>query len=141
MTRTKRLTLILTFSGALPFYLLLIPKLPFFDEQARLVAFLAYGAVIASFMAGSLWGAGQGAKTTSVALLLVSNVVALSVWASLLLPGTLAALILQLCLFIVLAAAERWAQAPAWYVTMRDRITGLVALAYLLQIMLRLQAL
>ncbi|MFD1745768.1 DUF3429 domain-containing protein [Rhizobium helianthi] len=136
----RYLTQILTFSGALPFYLLLIPGLPLFDDPLRLQAFLAYGAVIASFMAGTVWGMVQREIRPSIAVIIASNVVALGIWGSLLLPNALAALILQLFAFSLLLGVDRLVfnrgGEQDWYFSMRIRITALVVLAYLIRLTL-----
>lgn len=130
----RRLTQSLTFSGALPFYLLLIPGLPFFTEAGRLEAFLAYGATIAAFMAGTLWGLVQTGERGDIGVLLLSNVLALIIWGSLLLTDQRAALLLQLVIFIAALGVDRMIRKrlgePDWYFTMRVRISGLVCLAY-----------
>lgn len=138
----KSLTQILTFSGALPFYLLLIPVLSGVDAALRFQAFLAYGGVIASFMAGTVWGLVQRDATPSVSVIIASNVVALGVWASLLLPNAVAALTAQLIAFALLLGADRLVLNRGgeenWYFSMRIRITALVITAYVLRLIIPL---
>lgn len=134
----RRLTQSLTFAGALPFYLLLIPALPFFTPAGRTHAFLAYGAVIAAFMAGTLWGLVQNHARGNIAILLASNGLALAIWASLLLENPRNALLLQLLAFVAALGVDRMIRnrmaEPDWYFTMRIRISGLVCLAYVMAI-------
>lgn len=136
----KTLTQILTFSGALPFYLLLIPG--FASPEFRLQAYLAYGAVIAAFMAGTLWGLVQRERDPPLAPIVASNVLALASWASLLIPSALAATGLQLLVFILLLEVDRRIGAEGrempWYFTMRIRITAIVVLSYIIQLFLQM---
>ena len=133
---TKRLTQSLTFSGALPFYLLLIPG--FIAPDIRFHAFLTYGAIIASFMAGTLWGLTQRDRDPPVLPIVASNILALATWASLLIPSQLVAIGLQLIIFLALLEVDRRIDAEGreapWYFTMRTRITAAVAIAYVIQI-------
>ncbi|WP_185969912.1 DUF3429 domain-containing protein [Rhizobium straminoryzae] len=137
---SRPLTRSLTYAGALPFLILMVPGLPFFDAAARLSAFLAYGAVIAGFMAGTLWGLVQRDDEVPVAPLIASNVLALAAWASLLLsPGEIA-LAVQFCAFLGLLAVDRHLAGQgleqSWYWQLRLRITGIVCLAYAVRIVL-----
>lgn len=136
----KTLTQILTFSGALPFYLLLIPGLA--SPEFRLHAYLSYGAVIAAFMAGTLWGLVQRERDPPLAPIIASNILALAAWASLLIPSAFAATSLQLVLFLGLLEIDRRIGAEGrempWYFTMRIRITALVAVSYIIQLVLQI---
>lgn len=138
----RQLTQILTFSGALPFYLLLLPSLAWVDNAFRLQAFLAYGAVIASFMAGTVWGMVQRDVTPSFVVIIASNIVALVVWGSLLLPNAVAALTVQLITFALLLGIDRLVlnrgSEESWYFSMRSRITALVIIAYVLRLIIPL---
>lgn len=133
MDSPQRLTVLLTCAGALPFYLL---QLPVFDEGARLFAFVAYGAVIAAFMAGTLWGLVQSAERSSVAIamLVISNVLALVAWGTVLMPAGRLALVLQAASFVGLLAGDRFLASGAlekrWYFTLRLSVTLLVLFAY-----------
>ena len=137
----KRMSQILTFCGALPFYLLLIPALPLLSDESRIHGFLAYGAVIAAFMAGTLWGLAQRDRDPPILPIISSNALALLAWASLLIPSTIAATALQLVVFLGLLEVDRrietdGREAP-WYFTMRIRITALVSVAYVVQLFLQ----
>jgi hypothetical protein len=133
MVSPQRLTVLLTCAGALPFYLL---QLPVFDEGARLFAFIAYGAVIAAFMAGTLWGLVQSAERSSIviAMLATSNVLALVAWGTVLMPAGRLALVLQAASFVGLLAGDRYLASSAlekrWYFTLRLSVTLLVLFAY-----------
>ena len=133
---TKRLTQSLTFSGALPFYLLLIPG--FITPDIRFHAFLTYGAIIASFMAGTLWGLTQRDRDPPVLPIVASNILALATWTSLLIPSHLVAIGLQLMIFVGLLEVDRRIDAEGreapWYFAMRMRITAAVAISYVIQI-------
>lgn len=137
----KRISQILTFCGALPFYLLLLPALPFLSDEARIHGFLAYGAIIAAFMAGTLWGLAQRDRDPPILPIVTSNALALLSWASLLISSTIAATALQLVVFLALLEIDRrieteGREAP-WYLTMRVRITVLVSFAYVIQLFLQ----
>jgi hypothetical protein len=141
MTLTSvNLTRLLTFSGAIPFAVFAIPHFPFIDETARIEAFLAYGAVIASFMAGTLWGFVQVRSTPHIGILLASNVFALAAWGTLLAGPGRSALLVQLLLFAGMLLVDRElanrSQEPRWYWDMRLQITATVCLCYLAAILL-----
>jgi hypothetical protein len=133
MTTTPRLiSTLLTYSGALPFWLLaLAPSTVLgFDTTS---AFLSYGAVIASFMAGALWGSAQSGRGDLV-VIIASNVLALVAFATLVAGLLPIALLVQLLLFALLLIADHRMHAGdtarRWYWTLRVRVTVLVALAY-----------
>lgn len=136
----RRLTEALTYAGALPFLLLLLPGLPFLDAAARLSAFLAYGAVIAGFMAGALWGLVQREDQPPVVPVMASNGLALAAWASLLIAPGPVALAVQFTAFIGLLAIDRQLAGrnleKPWYWRLRLRITAIVCLAYAVRIAL-----
>ncbi|MCO5732128.1 DUF3429 domain-containing protein [Rhizobium sp. SSA_523] len=137
---SRTLTQILTYAGALPFFLLLPPTFPLLAVLDPLKAFLAYGAVIAAFMGGSLWGLVQAREASPILPLLLSNLLALCAWLSLLVEEGRAALLLQLAIFLALLGCDRLLLAAGleqrWYWRLRLRITGLVCLAYLAKLML-----
>lgn len=136
----RSLSQALTYAGALPFFLLLPPTLTLLEPLDALKSFLAYGAVIASFMAGTLWGIVQGRETPAIGQLLASNVLALAAWASLLIEPGRVALIIQLIVFVALLAADRRLASASlekpWYWTLRTRVTALVCIAYAAKIIL-----
>ncbi|WP_137130447.1 DUF3429 domain-containing protein [Rhizobium sp. FY34] len=140
MQDARRLTLALTYAGALPFFLLLPPRLTILEGFDALHAFLAYGAVIASFMAGSLWGLVQARDTPPLSAIAISNLLALTAWGTLLLEPDRLALILQVLVFLAaLFSDQRLAKASLekpWYWQLRTRITAIVCIAYLAKILL-----
>lgn len=137
---SRPLTKVLTYAGALPFLLLLLPGLPVLDQATRLSAFLAYGAVIAGFMAGALWGLVQREEEPPVVPVIVSNILALAAWISLLIMPGQVALAMQFCAFLGLLAVDRQLAGRGleqdWYWQLRLRITGIVCLAYAIRIVL-----
>lgn len=55
---SRNISIMLTYAGALPFwFLMLAPETVAGIDTAS--AFVAYGAIISSFLAGSLWGRAQ----------------------------------------------------------------------------------
>jgi hypothetical protein len=133
MTMSPRtISTLLTYCGALPFWLLAFaPSTVLGFETAP--AFVSYGAVIASFMAGALWGSAQSGRGDLV-IIVASNVLALAAFATLIASPLPIALLVQLLLFALLLIADHRIHAGAterqWYWTLRVRITLLVALAY-----------
>ncbi len=127
-------TRLLTFAGAAPFYIASIILLLGVSPDWATRAFLAYGVVIASFMAGALWGMTQKDQHPSISLLVISNVVALAIWAAALLSDTTVSLSVQFAAFITLLVADtvllRDQPDLSWYLKLRQQITLLVALAY-----------
>jgi|TARA_R110002126_G_scaffold201791_4_gene349334 hypothetical protein len=96
----KTLAKILTYSGILPFiacavYVVFADDIPFVQISAMDVL-LAYGAIIASFIAGIHWGI-YLFKDAPLNLFIHSNVIALLAWGSLLFPPLMSAGILILC--------------------------------------------
>lgn len=140
MQASRRLTLALTYAGALPFLFLLPVKLPFLQGGDTLAMFIAYGAIISSFMAGSLWGLLQARETPPFVQIIGSNVLALISWLSLLIEPGRAALLIQLATFISLLTVERTLAATGlekdWYWQLRTRITMVVSIAYVAKIFL-----
>ncbi|SMC73249.1 DUF3429 domain-containing protein [Rhizobium sp. RU36D] len=133
-TTSTTLTRILTFAGAAPFYLASILMLSGLQPDWATRAFLAYGMVIASFMAGALWGMTQRDEIPSLMLLVVSNIVALAIWAAALMPNVIVSLTVQFTAFIMLLIADtvllRGEPSLSWYLRLRQKITIVVALAY-----------
>lgn len=137
-SRSSGITIGLTLLGALPFYLLVF--LPHVLVAALVAnpqdAFRGYGAVIASFMAGTVWGGSQRDEQAPALLIFLSNVMALAAWGSLLLP--LAAihgwLALQLVVFVSLLGVDgmmwRAEAISEWYFRLRVVVTTLVAISY-----------
>lgn len=102
----KNLAKILTYSGILPFiacavYVFFADNIPFFQISVMDVL-LAYGAIIASFIAGIHWGI-YLFKDAPLNLFIHSNVIALLAWVSLLFPPLISAGILIMCFGYLLA--------------------------------------
>lgn len=133
MTITPRtISTLLTYCGALPFWLLAFaPSTVLGFETAP--AFLSYGAVIASFMAGALWGSAQTGRG-DVVIIVASNVLALIAFATLVASPLPIALLVQVLLFALLLIADHRTLSTdpsrQWYWKLRIRVTALVALAY-----------
>ena len=126
---------ILTYAGALPFAAFALAVWGGFqpDGLDPVAALKVYSLTIAAFMAGTLWGyVIPGARgRQGVALMVVSNLLALAVAAAALLPTPRATLGVDLAAFVLLLAADFWAARRGWiapaYLGLRLRVTGIVA--------------
>lgn len=127
-----RLAQALTYSGTLPLLACALAAwaglLPGVDVATIAIA---YGAVIASFIAGIHWAAALFfAQRCGQLPLLASNAIALSAWAALLLHDPIrACLLLALCFAALLALDRRLhAQAvlPTWFYRLRRNATAIV---------------
>ncbi|KQR71684.1 hypothetical protein ASG25_08855 [Rhizobium sp. Leaf384] len=129
---SKTTSTVLTYAGALPFWLLLMAPQTLFGVDTT-EAYLAYGAVISAFMAGTLWGVAQMGKA-GIATIVASNVLALLSFATLLLQPPALAAGIQLVVFGMLLLADRIVFAGdaerRWYLRLRTGVTVVVALAY-----------
>jgi hypothetical protein len=131
----RRLTQALTYSGGLPFVGLAVLTATGFEKDWAVNAFIAYGAVIAGFMAGTIWSQAQTTGVETRKLLALSNVAALAAWAALIVPAPLAlGLALQAGAFALLLGLDwriRKASAqPDWYFTLRRNISAIVIASY-----------
>ena len=150
--------------GSLPFLLLALLMLQGFMSGAGLQStavfglyapyvFIAYSAVILSFLCGILWAtarAGEANRLTNAAIVL-SNLLALSAWASLLLiyiapVMTIFAVTLLLAGFLTVLWAERIVNGQSGesnraYWLMRQRVTIVVALWHMMVIFMMIQEL
>ena len=138
-TSTRTLTQTLTYAGTIPFALFLLPDLPVVGDET-MPLFAAYGAIIATFMAGTLWGMVQRDTQPDAKLLVMSNFVALACWACLAFPVGRVTLIVELVLFLALLAMEG-SRAPLhtekpWYWRMRMRVTAIVCVFFLTRIVI-----
>lgn len=126
----------LGYAGLIPFAAALLGVLlgdaqrqAYFAQQ-----FIAYGAVILSFVGAVHWGLALVGGRMSAMRLSMSILPALLAWAALLLPPAAAAWLL-LAGFVALRAWEAGAPVaatlPAWYRQLRTRLTGAVALMLL----------
>lgn len=136
MYQNQRLSSLLTYAGALPFWALALGQFAGLDPVWASSAFIAYGTGIACFMAGTIWSQAQIKRARADAFLLFSNAAALAAIAVLLLHHVmpLLALILHSALFIVLFFADqrihRDGDQPRWYLALRRNVTVLVVVAY-----------
>ncbi|MBB3948617.1 cellulose synthase/poly-beta-1,6-N-acetylglucosamine synthase-like glycosyltransferase [Rhizobium skierniewicense] len=132
MTPSRKVSIILAYAGALPFWLLMLAPetVAGFDTAS---AFVSYGAIISSFMAGTLWGRAQ-IEHGNILFMGVSNVLALIAFVTLVAGLSLAALFVQLAVFGLLLVADFKSLAQRnehrWYLVLRLRVTLLVAVAY-----------
>lgn len=126
----------LGYAGLIPFVAALLgflfgdePRQAYFARQ-----FVAYGAVILSFVGAVHWGVALGSGRLQIMRLSFSVLPALLAWAALLLPRVPAAWLL-LVGFVVLRAWEASppvaSTLPAWYRGMRTRLTLVVGLLVL----------
>lgn len=127
-----RLARTLTYAGTLPLIACALAAwmpLPSGVDVAAIA--IAYGAVIASFIAGIHWAASLFfAQRCGRLPLLASNAIALAAWAGLLLHDPVqACLLLTLCFAALLAVDRRLhAQAvlPTWFHRLRRNATAIV---------------
>lgn len=132
MNMTLRgISTVLALAGALPFLLLMLaPEIVAGFNTASL--FASYGAIISSFMAGTLWGRAQS-KQAGVGIIVASNVFALISFATLAhaLPFSL---VIQLIVFVLLLIADYRVIAGdaqlTWYWRLRQAVTSVVSFAY-----------
>jgi glutaredoxin len=126
----------LGYAGLIPFFAALLGYLvggasrqPYFAHQ-----FIAYGAVILSFVGAVHWGVALATGSMQVMRMSLSILPALLAWAALLLPAGAAAWLL-LAGFVALRAWEASPPVartlPNWYRELRTRLTGAVALLLL----------
>lgn len=123
--------------GALPFVVLAVSGtiLEPAGRQTAMVALVAYGAIILSFLGGVHWGlaiAGfgpSGADSALVRRLSFSVVPALVGWSALLLPMSTGLMVLAAAFALLLVfdfVASRSGEAPAWYPQLRWPLTAVV---------------
>lgn len=127
----------LGYAGLIPFLAALLGFVLGGDARQDYFAhqFIAYGAVILSFVGAVHWGLSLNAGSTSTMRMSISILPALLAWAALLLPVAVAAWLL-LAGFLVLRAWEAspvvCATLPVWYRRLRTRLTAAVGLLLLL---------
>jgi glutaredoxin len=126
----------LGYAGLIPLAAALLGYVSSGEVRAAYFAhqFIAYGAVILSFVGAVHWGLAISTGGARVMRLSLSVTPALLAWAALLLPAGIAAWVL-LAGFLVLRAWEASPPVarslPAWYRQLRTRLTGAVALLLL----------
>jgi hypothetical protein len=122
---------LLGYSGVLPFAVLAMVHL--YGEQqteaAALKGFLAYAAVILSFLGGIRWGVATQGERFHGAAPFLSVVPSLWAFGCLLWPDPELAVWGFLAGFAILGTADRWFPAPggaAWMTVLRSRLTSAV---------------
>ena len=138
----SRLIQLLTYLGAVPFYLALYLVT---TNQALLGLigvhwFKTYGLVILSFMAGTIWGQVVNASARVRRLALASNAVSLLAWFAYLLVDTQAVLTILatgfVALYILEALIMDHVKRPDYYLGLRLRVTVLVVMAHFFMLMM-----
>lgn len=123
----------LGWSGLLPFALLAVAVMAGPWRDAALSAFLAYSAVILSFLGGVRWGRAmaQGASSRQLAWAVTPSLVA---WPALMLPAPAALGVLAAAYVVVAALDGRLDRLPApdWYPLLRVRLSAAVVGLHLL---------
>jgi hypothetical protein len=131
-TTPRHVATALTYMGALPFWLLMRAPETVAGVNTASV-FLSYGAIISSFMAGTLWGTDTRGRG-DVLVIVTSNVFALVAFATLVLGLSVTALLMQMVLFGFLLLADYRTLArrddQRWYWKLRLQVTVVVAVAY-----------
>lgn len=122
---------VLGYSGVLPFAVLAM--LHFYGERqiedVALQAFLAYGAVILSFLGGIRWGVASVGDRFGGMVSIFSVVPSLWAFACLLWPDPKYAAWGLMAGFVALAIADRWFPPPggaAWMIVLRTRLSSAV---------------
>jgi hypothetical protein len=112
----------------------IVPQVNFFNWP---LFFVSYSAIIASFMAGSLWGASNNASGGS-STLLVSNALAIAAWGllGLYLLGfsQLSIVLLAVTHLLCLLAEPHNIKYDSGYYLMRKTITGIVIICHTLML-------
>jgi hypothetical protein len=137
MNHFKWITL-LTYLGALPFFLAIYIRLsnnPFLGVDG-IQWFVTYGLLILSFMAGTLWGQiiNQSTKLRSIAI--ATNAITLVAWFAFLLTDSAITLIIItlgfIALYLLEAIVMTHIKRPAYYLTLRLRVTAVVVVAHII---------
>jgi len=124
---------LLGYLGLLPFVLCLyLSKEVVFLGVSTQAAFIAYGAIILSFIAGTVWHK-NGVASDSMQLL-VSNIFSLIAFVTLLIRTDIALLILAptyILIFLYEKYLSKRQQFPASYMNMRAKLTGCVVFLHI----------
>jgi hypothetical protein len=123
----------LGYAGLIPFVTFSIGSwipLPYISDAVQIL--IAYAAIILSFMGAIHWGLAMSRANQNHSQYFIASVIpALTAWLALLLPDTLA-LVVLLCGFIALFAYDRAVKSsqalPEWYIPMRKALTLVVVL-------------
>ena len=137
--RTRKLTgsettaRALGYAGLIPFVVFGIGcwiPLPYVVNAPYIL--IAYGAIILSFMGAVHWGAAMASTDQQRGSYIIASVIpALLAWPALLLPHTLALVILLagfIGLYVYDRSVEKAQGFPGWYIPMRTRLTAIVSL-------------
>ena len=129
----KRDASILTYLGVLPFLLCSASIIYGFEQQKTTFILLSYSAVIISFIAGIHWAfAMQQRDSSSIWLLMSSNIISLLAWCALLIPQPVSALVLLIFLLVALLMIDmtiyRSEKVEPWFIKLRTRVTVIVLL-------------
>lgn len=125
---------VLTYLGILPFWLAIAAIFLGFDQDKAIYTLQTYGAVIVSFISGMHWSIGmQDNLSISRGLLIMSNMITLVAWGSLLIPHTLSRLIIIAVCFIILLLIDmkllKVKQIDTGFFRLRIRATFFVVIA------------
>jgi hypothetical protein len=128
---------ILGYAGVIPFAALATVIAIGWPLPAELAlrSFMAYSAIILSFLGGIRWGAAAARDDRGGLALLLSVLPSLWAFACLLLPGAAVALWALLAGFVALGVLDRMRPAaglPDWMAGLRLRLTALVAACHVL---------
>lgn len=123
----------LGYAGLVPFVTFSIGSwitLPYISDAVQIL--IAYAAIILSFMGAIHWGQAMSRASQQHSKYFIASVIpALTAWIALLLPDSLA-LIVLLCGFIALFTYDRAVKIsqafPDWYIPMRKTLTLVVVL-------------
>lgn len=132
MKDIPRSALLLGLAGLIPFY---VPLLPVAHEVLPFEACLAYGVVIAGFMAGAQWGMGVATDTRrGWAVYGISVLPALWAVLAFIVPRDQAPEVLMVA-FLAILASDYWhvraGRLPRWYWRLRILLTAALLLALL----------
>ncbi|MFP4208256.1 MAG: DUF3429 domain-containing protein [Wenzhouxiangella sp.] len=110
----------LTWSGVIPFAALALVSMVATPPWVELLL-VGYGALILSFLAGTLWTRHLLGERTRPRLLVASNVLVLLAWPALLMPTSWASLWLAALFAVHLLLDEPWRGygMPGWYRRLR----------------------
>ena len=131
MQAIPRYAKLLGYSGVLPFAVLAV--LHFYGKQqiadAALRSFIAYGAIILSFLGGIRWGVASQSDRFGGAAPVISVLPSLWAFGCLLWPDPEIALWGLMAGFMLMAIADRWFPPPGganWMIVLRTRLSSAV---------------
>jgi hypothetical protein len=122
---TVNTTRTLTWSGVIPFAGLAVANMIPLPQWANQLL-VAYGALILSFMAGTLWTRHLLGERTHPKLLIASNALVLAAWPAVLMPLSWATLWLAFLFALHLLLDEPWRGygMPGWYRRLRLSVSS-----------------